>query len=66
MAGLAFGVVVALSLVVLFAPGGDGGAPFPQSDELVHGTLFALLAGTARWRSGALAVVLALACAYGP
>ena len=55
-----------LSLVVLFAPRGDGVAPFPQSDKLVHATLFALLAGTARWRFGALGLVLTLVCVYAP
>ena len=32
----------------------------------MHGTLFALLAGTSRWRFSALAPVLALVCAYAP
>ena len=55
-----------LSVVVLFAPSGDGAAPFPQSDKLVHAGLFALLAGTARWRLGARAAVLLVVAAYAP
>ena len=62
----AFAVVALLSLVVLFAPSGDGAAPFPQSDKLVHLSLFALLAGTARWRFGPLPVVLLAVVAYAP
>ena len=65
-ASVAFGVAVLLSLVVLFAPSGDGVQPFPQSDKLVHLALFALLAGTARWRFGALLAVLAAVSAYAP
>ncbi len=59
-------MVFALSLIVLFAPSGDGVAPFPQSDKLVHATLFALLAGTARCRFGAAAAVLVAVAAYAP
>ncbi|HEU0102157.1 MAG TPA: VanZ family protein [Mycobacteriales bacterium] len=55
-----------LSLVILFAPSGDAAAPFPHSDKLVHGTLFALLAGTSRWRFGSSTRVLLLVCAYAP
>jgi len=51
---------------VLFAPSGDGAAPFPQSDKLVHLSLFAVLAGTARWRFGARTAVLLAVCAYAP
>ena len=61
-----FALVVGLSLVVLFAPSGDGAAPFPQADKVVHLTLFALLAGTARWRFGPALVVLAVVAAYAP
>ena len=63
---MAFGAALALSLAVLFWPSGDGVSPFPQSDKVVHAGLFTLLAGTARWRFGARAVVLAALCAYGP
>ena len=63
---MAFGVAVVLSLVVLFAPSGDGVAPFRHSDKVVHAALFALLAGTARWRFGPLAVVLVAVAAYAP
>lgn len=66
LASAAFGVVVVLSLVVLFAPSGDGAAPFTHSDKVVHATLFALLAGTARWRFGPLALVLLAVAAYAP
>ena len=62
----AFGAAALLSLVVLFAPSDGGPPPFPQSDKLVHLALFALLAGTARWRFGPLAAVLAAVCAYAP
>lgn len=59
-------MVVLVSLVVLFAPSGDGVAPFPGFDKLVHGTLFALLAGTARWRFVRAPAVLGLVAAYAP
>ncbi len=55
-----------LSLVVLFAPSGDGAAPFPHSDKLVHAALFALLAATARWRFGPRPAVLAAVVTYAP
>ncbi len=66
LASAAFGAVVLLSLVVLFAPSDGGVTAFPQSDKLVHATLFALLAGTARWRFGARPGVLAAVAAYAP
>jgi VanZ family protein len=46
---LAFGAVLLLSLVVLFAPGSDV-PPAPHGvDKLVHAALFAGLALTGRW-----------------
>jgi VanZ family protein len=42
-------VVVALSLVVLFAPGPDVPSNVPISDKVVHAGLFVLLAVTGRW-----------------
>ena len=63
---MAFGVVAVLSLVVLFAPSGDGAAPFPQSDKVVHATLFLLLAWSARRCFGAGLPVLLAVAAYAP
>jgi VanZ family protein len=58
---LAFGAVVLISLVVLFAPGRDV-PPSPHGiDKLVHGGLFLALAVSGSWagiRRGALAVLL--------
>lgn len=51
---------------MLFAPSDGGVEPFPHADKVVHATLFALLAGTGRWRFGAAPVVLAAVCAYAP
>ena len=65
-ATLAFSGVAAGSLVVLFAPSGGGAPLFPYDDKVVHATLFALLAGTARWRFGAGPAVLGAVCAYAP
>lgn len=48
---LPFAVVIAVSLVVLFAPGSDVPSGLPISDKLVHGTLFAALALTG-WYAG--------------
>jgi len=59
-------VSLVLSLVVLLSPSSGGVAPFPGSDKVVHIAVFALLAGTARWRFGASAVVLGLIVAYAP
>ena len=56
-----------LSLVVLFSP--TSPAPswsFPHLDKVVHVSLFALLAGTARWRLGPAAAALLAVCAYAP
>jgi hypothetical protein len=39
-------LVVAASLIVLFAPGDDVPSGFPYSDKFVHAGLFAVLAGT--------------------
>jgi len=41
-----------LSLYVLFAPDPGGEPLFDGSDKVVHYVLFALLAGTVRWRFG--------------
>ena len=57
----AFGLVVLVSVVVLFAPAGDVPAAPPGVDKLVHLLLFAALAGTGRWagiRPSVLAVGL--------
>jgi VanZ family protein len=59
----ACGVVVLVSLVVLFAPSSDVPVAPPGVDKLVHAGLFALLAFTGRWagaRLRPLAVLLAL------
>jgi VanZ family protein len=47
---LALAATVMLSLYVLFWPTQGGPALFAGSDKVVHLGLFALLAGTARWR----------------
>ena len=54
---------VAVSLYVLFVPT-TAGAAVPYADKVVHLLLFALLAGTARWRFGPSAVVVAAVVAY--
>lgn len=53
-----------LSLVVLFAPTDGGGSPPVGADKVVHLLLFAALAGTARWRFGRVALVLAAVAGY--
>ena len=54
-----------VSVVLLFAPSGGGGSSFPPgSDKVVHALIFAALAGTARWRFGAAATVLAAVAGY--
>lgn len=60
-------LAVLLSLYVLFAP--DPGGPdtaLPGADKAVHLVLFALLAGTARWRYGGALLVLGAVLAYAP
>jgi VanZ family protein len=59
----AYGIVVLVSLVVLFAPSSDVPVAPPGVDKLVHAALFALLAFTGRWagpRLRPLAVLLVL------
>jgi VanZ family protein len=56
--------VLLLSLYVLFAPEAGGTALFPGSDKVVHLALFALLAGTTRWRFGPAGPALAAVVAY--
>ena len=46
---VAFGLVVLLSLVVLFMPGDGVPTGLPINDKVVHGTLFAALALTGSW-----------------
>ena len=53
-----------LSLYVLFKPAGGGPTFFEDSDKVVHLLLFALLAGTARWRFGPAKAALAAVAAY--
>ncbi|MDQ3611201.1 MAG: VanZ family protein [Actinomycetota bacterium] len=57
-------MAVLLSLVVLFAPSADGTPTFPGADKLVHLLLFALLAGTIRWRFGPALVGLGVVAVY--
>jgi VanZ family protein len=58
-------VVAVVSGYVLFDPRPAGASAVPHGvDKLVHATLFALLAATARWRFGARAAVLAAVVAY--
>ena len=53
--------MVVLSLYVLFTPSSPGDGLFENSDKVVHLVLFALLAGTTRWRfGGSVALVLAV------
>ena len=53
-----------LSVYVLFVPTPAGPALFAGSDKVVHLLLFALLAGTARWRFGGTPAVLGLVAGY--
>jgi VanZ family protein len=55
---------VLLSLYVLFAPDSSAAPRFSGSDKVVHLALFALLAGTARWRFGPLRAVVIAVLAY--
>jgi hypothetical protein len=62
MGRVAFAVVCAASLVVLFSPGSDVPSGLPINDKVVHGVLFAALAVTGRTaglRPAALALGLA-------
>lgn len=60
----AFAGVVALSLVVLFAPARNvPGAP-PGVDKVVHAALFLALAATGRWAGLRPAVLLPALAAY--
>jgi hypothetical protein len=56
--------VLVLSLYVLFAPRPGGDALFDGSDKVVHLALFALLAGTTRWRFGPAKAGLTAVAAY--
>ncbi len=56
--------MVLLSLYVLFTPRDAGPGPFDGSDKVVHLVLFALLAGTTRWRFGPVAAGFAGVAAY--
>ncbi len=51
-AGRAFALSAGLSLVLLFSPQGVGEPVVANADKVVHYLLFALLAGTVRWRFG--------------
>ena len=59
-----FGAVVAVSLVVLFAPAGDAPSAPPGVDKLVHGVLFLALAATGRWAGIRPAVLVPALVAY--
>ncbi len=58
--------VAALSLVLLFAPGGGGEPLFTGDDKVVHLLLFAALAAAARWRCGPSTAALLAVAAYAP
>ena len=53
-----------LSAYVLFTPRTGGEGLFPYADKVVHLGLFALLAGTARWRFGPVSAALVAVAAY--
>ncbi len=53
-----------MSLYVLFTPRTGGEGLFPYADKVVHVALFALLAGTTRWRFGAVLAGLFAVAAY--
>jgi VanZ family protein len=61
----AFGAVVLLSLVVLFAPRAPSDQGIPDLDKVVHAGLFALLAATTWWRFAGHRAGLASVIAYG-
>jgi VanZ family protein len=58
--------VLLLSVYVLFSPRTASAGLFYGSDKVVHLLLFGLLAGTTRWRFGAVAAALAAVAAYAP
>ena len=62
---IAFGAVVLLSLVVLFAPRAPSEHVIPNLDKVVHAGLFLLLAVTTWWRFGARWAGLVSVIAYG-
>ncbi len=57
-------LAIAISLIILFKPGGDGPLPFPQADKVVHATTFALLALGLWWRKVSWKLILAASAAY--
>jgi hypothetical protein len=59
-----FAGVVAVSLVVLFAPAGDVPSAPPGVDKVVHGVLFLALAATGRWAGLRPGVLLPALVAY--
>ena len=59
-----FGAVVAVSLVVLFAPAGGVPSAPPGVDKVVHAVLFLTLAVTGRWAGFRPAVLLPALLAY--
>lgn len=64
-ASVAFGVVVLLSLVVLFSPRAPSEHAIPNLDKVVHAGLFLLLAATTWWRFGGRWAALVVVIAYG-
>ena len=64
-ATVAFGAVVLLSLVVLFAPRTPSEQGIPNLDKVVHAGLFLLLSATTWWRFGARYAGLVVVIAYG-
>lgn len=60
----ALAAAVLLSLYVLFAPDPGGAPRFTGADKVVHVSLFALLAATARWRCGRRTAVWLAVAAY--
>ena len=63
-ASRSFALAAGLSLVLLFSPQGVGDPVFANADKVVHYLLFALLAGTVRWRFGAAQRLLWLVFGY--
>ncbi len=57
-------MAVVVSVVLLFAPSGGGAPSVPGLDKVVHALIFAVLAGTARWRFGDRLPLLAVVAAY--